>query len=88
MKNMHLLLPEPVYARLRAEARRSRRPATDLAREAIDQWLADLQRSQMHEAVLTYADEVAGTTDDLDPEIEAAGIDHLLGTDDRGGRAR
>src|SRR5438105_3468654 len=88
MKNMRLPLPESVYARLRAEARRTRRPATELAREAIDQWLAELQRRQVREAILNYTSDADGTTDDLDPELEAAGIDQLLATDAYGGHAR
>lgn len=81
MKNMHLPLPEPVYARLRAEARRAGRPATALVREAVDQWLADIHRRRLHEAILSYAGAAGGTTDDLGPELEALGIDHLLAMD-------
>ena len=88
IKNMHLPLPESVYARLRAEALRTRRPATSLVREAVDQWLADLQRRQVHEAIVDYAREAGGTTDDLDPELEAAGIHHLLATEETGGQDR
>lgn len=35
-KNLHVPLSEPLYRRLRAEAERERRPATEIAREAID----------------------------------------------------
>ncbi|MBI4231052.1 MAG: hypothetical protein HY608_09490 [Planctomycetes bacterium] len=80
MKNMHVPLPEPVYQRLRTEARRTRRPATVLAREAIDLWLAEQHRSAVHEEVATYAKEAAGTGDDLDRDLEAAGIDLLRKT--------
>ncbi len=53
MKNLHVPLPESLYQRLRTEAARAKRPATDLAREAIDCWLAEQQRNPLHAAVQT-----------------------------------
>jgi hypothetical protein len=80
MSNMHLPLPEPLYSRLREEARRARRPATELAREAIDRWLTEERRRQISEAIQSYAQDVSGTEHDLDTRLEAAGIEHLLAT--------
>ncbi len=80
MKNLHVPLPESLYKRLRSEAKRVRRPATVLAREAIDSWLAEQRRASIHEAISAYAREVGGTRDDLDPDLEAAGIEHWLAT--------
>jgi hypothetical protein len=77
-RNLHVPLPEALYLRLRAEAERSHRPATELAREAIDRWLSDRQRAAVHEAIAAYAAECAGTTADLDPVLEAAAVEHLL----------
>jgi hypothetical protein len=84
MKNFHLPLPEPTYAQLRAEAERTRVPATTLAREAIDAWLRDRARKATHDAIAAYAAQMAGTELDLDRELESAGIEHLAKT----GRAR
>ena len=84
MKNFHLPLPEQTYARLRAEAERARMPATAIAREAIDSWLAYQARKARHDAIAAYAAEMAGTALDLDPEFESAGVEHLVTT----GRAR
>ncbi|MBI5283342.1 MAG: hypothetical protein HY858_16780 [Candidatus Solibacter usitatus] len=78
MKNFHLPLPDQTYADLRAEAERAQVPATTLAREAIDAWLRQQWRNARHEAIAAYAAEMAGTAFDLDPDLEAAGIDHLL----------
>lgn len=78
MKNLHVPLPDALYRRLRAEAERSGRPATDLAREAIAAWLAEQERLVTHQAIAAYAQETAGTADDLDTELEAAGVEHLL----------
>jgi hypothetical protein len=80
MKNFHLPLPDQTYLQLRAEAERTQVPATSLAREAIDFWLREKARKARHDAIAAYAAEVAGTALDLDPELEAAGIDHLLKT--------
>lgn len=37
-------------------------------------------RKTRHEAIVAYAEEVAGTNLDLDPDLESAGIEHLLKT--------
>jgi hypothetical protein len=83
MRNFHLPLPEPVYAQLKSEAERQQVPATTLAREAIDQWLRQQARQARHDAIAAYAAEMAGTEFDLDPDLEAAGIEHLLQPDRR-----
>jgi predicted transcriptional regulator len=78
MRNLHVPLAEALYRRLREEAERSRRPATDLAREAIAAWLAEQERLLTHQSIAAYAQETAGSADDLDTELEAAGVEHLL----------
>jgi hypothetical protein len=78
MKNFHLPLPEHTYAQLRAAAERSQLPATSLAREAIDLWLRQQLRQARHDAISAYAAEMAGTELDLDPDLESAGVEHLL----------
>ena len=78
MKNLHVPLPPPLYRRLRAEAKRAQRPATVLAREAIDLWLAEQYRASVHDEISSYARKVAGTADDLDVDLEAASVEHLL----------
>ena len=78
MKNFHLPLPERTYSNLRAEAERAQVPATILAREAIDLWLRQQLRKGRHAAIAAYAADMAGTKIDLDPDLESAGIDHLV----------
>lgn len=80
MKNFHLPLPEQTYLRLRAEAERTRVPATTLAREAVDEWLRQQSRKTRLEAIAAYASEMAGTPFDLDADLESAGIEHLAKT--------
>jgi hypothetical protein len=45
--------------------------------KAIDLRLRQETRKARHEAIAAYAAEAAGTVLDLDPDIEAAGIEHL-----------
>ena len=80
MKSFHLPLPDGTYSRLRAEAERTRVPATTLAREALDSWLRQQLRKARHDAIAAYATEMAGTHLDIDADLESAGIDHLVNT--------
>jgi hypothetical protein len=78
MKNFHLPLPEETYSHLKAEAARAQVPATILAREAIDSWLRQQLRKARHDAIADYAASMAGTSFDLDSDLETAGIEHLV----------
>ena len=78
MKNFHVPLSDETYDRLRTTAERSKVPATALAREAIDFWLREQSRKARHDAIAVYAMESAGTSFDLDTDLEAAGIEHLV----------
>ena len=76
-KNFHLPLPEGLYERLRSEAQRSKTPATRLVRKALECFLAERERQAVHDAVVEYATRMAGTPEDLDEELEAAGLESL-----------
>jgi predicted transcriptional regulator len=80
MKNFHLPLPDDTYEHLRSAAERAQVPATVIAREAIDFWLRQQLRQARHDAIATYAAQTAGTSLDLDANLEAAGIEHLTAT--------
>jgi hypothetical protein len=80
MKKFHRPLPDLTHAQLHALAEQARLPATSLAREAIDAWLREQSRKARRGAVAAYASEMAGTDLDLDPQLEAAGIEHLTQT--------
>ena len=73
-------LPDETYDHLRSEAERSKVPATALAREAIDFWLRQQLRKARDDAIAAYAAQTAGTGLDLDAELEAAGIEHVVNT--------
>jgi hypothetical protein len=78
-RNLHVPLPAPLHERLRAEAVRSGRTATTLAREAIESWIEERERDAVHEAISDYASEMAGSAADLDEDLERTGIEHLVG---------
>jgi len=80
MKNFHVPLPDATYDHLRAAAKRSKVPATALAREAIEFWLRQQLRKARHDAIAGYAADMAGTPLDLDEELENAGVEHLMKT--------
>jgi len=82
MRNFHIPLPEETYSDLRAEAARTRRPATTLARQAIELWLRQRRKAARHEAIAAFAAECAGTPFDLDLDLEAASIEHLMDSDE------
>jgi predicted DNA-binding protein len=76
-RNFHVPMAEPTYRKLRAEAERSKRPATGIAREAIETWLAERERMAVHEAIGAYALRMAGTGADLDTPLEGAAVEAL-----------
>ena len=77
-RNLHVPLSEPLHERLRAEAARSGRPATTLAREAIEVWIEERRRRAVHDAIAEYAERMARSPADLDEDLEKASIEHLL----------
>lgn len=77
-RNFHVPLPDDVYRALQAEAEQTQRPANALAREAIAQWLELRRQARIDQAILAYAEAVAGTPDDLDPALEAASLELSL----------
>ena len=76
--NLHVPLPRPLHQRLRAEAARSGKPATTLARHAIEAWIEERERQAVHEAIAEYATTLAGSPADLDEKLERAAVEHLV----------
>ena len=81
LHNMHVPLSTDIHTRLKAEAKRSGQPATVLVREAIETWLVAREKAALHQAITRYAEAAAGTSDDLDPDMENATIEQLLDTE-------
>jgi hypothetical protein len=72
-------MPEQTYRQLREQAERAGTPATTLARQAIDWWLRQQLRKARHDAIAAYAAEAAGTSFDLDPELDRAKLTRKIG---------
>ena len=77
LANFHLPLPSELHEMLHAEAERSGQPATALAREALQSWLVERRRQRLHEEIAVWAVEHAGTSLDLDRDLEQAGLEAL-----------
>jgi predicted DNA-binding protein len=75
--NFHVPLPSGVYSRLRSEAERQHKPATQLVKQAVEYWLEEQEKLALHEEIARYATEIAGTRDDLDEQFEDVGVEHL-----------
>lgn len=82
-KNFHLPLSADLHQRLHEAASRLGRPATEIAREGIEELLLAQERAELAVAMRSYAAAVAGTADDLDPALEQAAVAHLVGTKGR-----
>jgi predicted transcriptional regulator len=78
MRHLNVPLDDDLYQRLRAEAERTGRPATRVVREAIVRLLEEARREAIHEGIVTYAAAVAGSRDDLDPDLEETARAELL----------
>ncbi|MBI2467349.1 MAG: hypothetical protein HYV62_05975 [Candidatus Rokubacteria bacterium] len=85
LRNFHVPLPEDLYRVLRDEAASAKRPATVLARHAIEAWLRQKKKAALREAIAAYAAAHAGSEADLDPALEAASLE-LWGTPKRSRR--
>lgn len=75
--NFHVPLPVGIYRRLRSEAERQHKPATQLVKQVVEYWLEEQEKLALHEEISLYAVQTAGTADDLDEKLESAGVECL-----------
>ena len=87
-RNFHVPLTDEIYRALRLEADRRRQAATVLVREAVEDWLKRRRAETLHADIVDYASRHAGTSADLDPALEAAGIDALIEKPRKSNRTR
>ncbi|MBX3142719.1 MAG: hypothetical protein KF813_03100 [Trueperaceae bacterium] len=80
-KNLHVPLSLELHTSLKAQATRLRTPATVLARDAIEAWIQKCKQEQLTEEIRAYAEAVAGSGDEFDKALEAAGIEFMLETE-------
>ena len=76
-KNLHVPIPIALHDELRRMAAHLGKPATVVAREAIEHHLKQLRKQAVDAEITRWASEVAGSVLDLDPELEAAGLEFL-----------
>ena len=76
-RNFHVPPPDELYRVLRLEAERRRLPATVLVREAVEEWVERLRAEVLHAEIADYAAKHAGTSADIDVQMEKAGIESL-----------
>jgi len=74
-KKLNLPLPEAMHAAVFREAKRRRVPATRLVRSILSDWLAAQAREREADAIRRFAETHGGSAADLDPELEAAGLE-------------
>jgi hypothetical protein len=75
--NFHLTLSPDLHEMLRAEAKISGEPATNLARKALADWLRHRKKERRYREIAAFAAEHAGTEFDLDRDLGEAGIEAL-----------
>jgi predicted DNA-binding protein len=71
-QNFHVPLSIDVYERLKLEAQHLQRPATEVARVAIESALQKLETQRIYEEIKAYAQEMGGTEADIDPVLQAS----------------
>lgn len=74
-RNFHVPLPERLYEELKMESEQTQRSASALVREAVEVWLEQRRQERLDQAIGEYVAAVAGTSADLDPDLEAAGLE-------------
>lgn len=75
--NFHLPLSAVVYNRLRSVAGLQNKPATQLVKLAVEYRLEEQKKLALHKDITRYAAKIAGSSDDLDEQLEVAGLEHL-----------
>lgn len=82
MRTFHLPLPDPLHDELKRESAAEARPATEIVREALTQWLEARRRQRLAAEIAEYARAHAGGAYDLDDDLEADGVEMLLAADE------
>jgi len=77
-RNFHVPLPDALYQFLSLEAERRRQPTTTLVREVLEEWVQRLRAQALHSEIANYAARHAGTSMDINAELEAAGVELLV----------
>ena len=71
-KNFHVPLAPETYEALREESEAMGVPATTIVREAVEGWIDGQRAKRLRDEIAAYAEENAGTSADLDPDLEVS----------------
>jgi len=77
MHTIHIPMPDHLHQALKAEASLTRRPASEIIREALVCWLESVRKRRVADQIRLFAEEVGGSSLDLDQDMERAGIELL-----------
>lgn len=77
MANFHVPLPPELHELLREEAEQSGQPATAVARQVLQDGLAQRRKLRLHRQIAAWAAAHAGSGLDLDQDLEQAGLEAL-----------
>lgn len=77
---MRVPLSTELHASLQQISSAVGKPATVIAREAIEEHLKRLQKIIVDQSIQRWAMKVSGTDLELDPELEQAAVDFLVQT--------
>lgn len=78
MKSVVLTLPDHVHTEIERAAQRERKAAPELIVDVVANWLATRAAPDTERQLREYVRVAAGTTEDLDLDLEVAGIESLL----------
>jgi len=78
MKSVVLTLPDDVHTAVERAAQLERKAAPELIVDVVANWLATRATPDTERQLTEYVQVVAGTMDDIDPDLETAGIESLL----------
>ncbi len=75
MKQLDVPLSEATFTALQKVAKERHEPVAVLAQRVLDTWLNEQQKHQRREAIRAYAEQMAGSEEDLDEVLEQASLE-------------
>ena len=82
-KNFRVPLSPETCDELREEASELGVPGTTIVREAVEGWLEERRSQRLRDEIAAYAEEAAGTSADLDSELERSAVAELKRASER-----
>lgn len=77
-KSIHIPIEENVLRDLKTSAQEEQITVSQIVNEAIENWLKKKKREKIQNQIKEYASQMAGTSQDLDEELEYNSTKFLL----------